>query len=381
MNDVRQLPTCITEASTRRLAGHNSSEKSAESVPLVLHPWLKRQADSKMATTPALTPKSITAACGLTLLTSSLGLLTTASKSVDGTYAFNSATVPFLAELVKLLVSFYLLRKQQAESPELARMTRTWQSIMLFPVPSLIYWVHNNVQFWTLKFVDPATYQVLGNLKIVTTGVLFRVLLRRRLSTLQWIALALLMIGATTSQLRTGGAAVGSGGILSAPIQGYLFGALSACLSALAAVYSEWIMKRNNDSLYWQNIQLYAFGVLFNGLGLTASDFMNGFSNGPWPMALVRGYSAVTYLVVANLAFTGLLVSWVMKFADSIMKVYATSMAMLVTMVASVVLFGLQPTLQLALGIATASISLVLYYLPASALVATEAPDTARIPK
>jgi hypothetical protein len=30
--------------------------------------------------------------------------------------------------------------------------------------------VHNNVQFMTLKFVDPATYQILGNLKIVTTA-------------------------------------------------------------------------------------------------------------------------------------------------------------------------------------------------------------------
>ena len=39
----------------------------------------------------------------------------------------------------------------------------------------------------------------------------------------------------------------------------------------------------------------------------------------------------MTWLVVANLAFSGLLVSWVMKFADSIVKVYATSMAMLLT--------------------------------------------------
>ncbi len=58
-------------------------------------------------------------------------------------------------------------------------------------------------QFWTLRYVDPATYQILGNLKIVTTGVLFRLLLQRRLSMLQWIALVLLMIGATTSQVRS----------------------------------------------------------------------------------------------------------------------------------------------------------------------------------
>lgn len=47
-------------------------------------------------------------------------------------------------------------------------------------------------------------------------------------------------------------------------------------------------------------------GVLRGGGGLTH---------------LTRGYSPVTWLVVANLGFTGLLVSWVMKFADSIMKV------------------------------------------------------------
>lgn len=47
---------------------------------------------------------------------------------------------------------------------------------------------------------------------------------------------------------------------------------------------------------------------------------------------------------------------------------YATSVAMLVTMVVSIGLFGLQPTLQMGLGITTASISLVLYYAPLSML-------------
>lgn len=57
---------------------------------------------------------------GLTVLTSSLGLLTTASKSSDGSYAYNSATVPFLAEALKLAVSMYLLRSQQRTNPEVS---------------------------------------------------------------------------------------------------------------------------------------------------------------------------------------------------------------------------------------------------------------------
>jgi UDP-sugar transporter A1/2/3 len=50
-----------------------------------------------------------------------------------------------------------------------------------------------------------------------------------------------------------------------------------------------------------------------------------------------------------NLAFTGLLVSWIMKFADTIVKVYSTSMAMLVTMLISAWLFNVQPNLQVRL--------------------------------
>ena len=58
-------------------------------------------------------------------------------------------------------------------------------------------------QFYFLRYVDPATYQILGNLKIVTTGLLLRVALRRHMSRLQWMALVLLMAGAATSQINT----------------------------------------------------------------------------------------------------------------------------------------------------------------------------------
>ena len=216
------------------------------------------------------------------------GLLTTASKT-NGGYAYNFATVPLLAELLKLAISAALLQRQRRTKPEAARTTRNWRTAALFLVPSVIYWLHNNVQFFTLRclllahhitrppsaqtsckpamlsmllpahqvthppsvqtlsmhvacsgyhglcassteharagrrdgsptsqreegamlggrwtqrrLVDPATYQILGNLKIVTTGLLLWACLRRQLSVLQWLALALLMIGATTSQV------------------------------------------------------------------------------------------------------------------------------------------------------------------------------------
>lgn len=57
--------------------------------------------------------------------------------------------------------------------------------------------------------------------------------------------------------------------------------------------------------------------------GLTRCPGIAGFGGGIWLFTLFKGYDWLTVLVVANLAFSGLLVSWVMKFADSILKVSA----------------------------------------------------------
>ncbi|KAJ6799470.1 CMP-sialic acid transporter 1 [Iris pallida] len=283
----------------------------------------------------------------LTILTSSQGILTTLSQT-NGRYRYDYATIPFLAEIFKLLVSsLFLWREFRASTPP--RMTTEWRSVRLFPIPSIIYLVHNNVQFATLTYVDPSTYQIMGNLKIVTTGILFRLFLQRKLSNLQWLAIVLLAVGTTTSQVKGCGEA-SCDSLFSAPVQGYVLGVLSACLSALAGVYTEYLMKKNSDSLYWQNVQLYLFGAIFNMARLLWDDFRVGFDRGPWWQRLFNGYTITTWLVVLNLGSTGLLVSWLMKYADNIVKVYSTSMAMLLTMILSVYLFTFKPTVQLFFG-------------------------------
>ncbi|KAH7658209.1 solute carrier family 35 (UDP-sugar transporter) member A1/2/3 protein [Dioscorea alata] len=302
----------------------------------------------------------------LTLLTSSQGILTTLSQT-NGRYRYDYATIPFLAEIFKLLVSSFLLWKEcKGSSPP--RMTTEWKTVRLFPIPSIIYLVHNNVQFATLTYVDPSTYQIMGNLKIVTTGILFRLFLKRKLSNLQWMAIVLLAVGTTTSQVKGCGEAT-CDSIFSSPIQGYILGLVSACLSALAGVYTEYLMKKNNDSLYWQNVQLYTFGAIFNMLRLLWDDFRIGFDKGPWWQHLFNGYTLTTWLVVLNLGSSGLLVSWLMKYADNIIKVYATSTAMLLTMILSIYLFSFQPTIQLFLGIIICMMSVHMYFAPPQMLI------------
>lgn len=54
-------------------------------------------------------------------------------------------------------------------------------------------------------------------------------------------------------------------------------------------------------------------------------DFRSGFEEGPWWQRLFNGYDMTTWLVVLNLGTTGLLVSWLMKYADNIVKVSCLS--------------------------------------------------------
>ena len=294
----------------------------------------------------------------LTCFTCSQGLLMEGSK-VGGKYPYNSATVPLLAEFTKLIMSLVLLRGAYKKDPKGTIMTTEWKSIMLYPIPSIIYLFHNNVQFYTMAYVDAATYQILGNLKIVTTGILFRFALKKKLSRTQWVALLLLTTGATVSQINGC-----KGEMLAAPMMGYVLGLLSAMLSATAGVYTEFLLKKNNDNLYWQNVQLYGFGAIFNALRLTYDDVNSGFENGFWLQNGFYGYNLVTWLIVINFSFSGLFVSWLQKFADTIVKVYATSSAMLLTLVLAVAFFGLEPTLQLFLGIIIACCSINLYFMP-----------------
>lgn len=201
--------------------------------------------------------------------------------------------------------------------------------------------------------------------------------MKRKLSILQWMAIVLLAVGTTTSQIK-GCGEMKCDSLFSAPLQGYLLGILSACLSALAGIYTEYLLKKDNDSFYWQNVQIYTFGVLFNMIRLIMEDITSGFEKGPWWKRLFNGYDYITWLVVLNLSSTGLLVSWLMKYSDNIAKVYATSMAMLLTMVLSVWLFDFKPTLQLLLGIVICVMSLQMYYTPGHMLV--DLPHKSKLP-
>lgn len=186
-------------------------------------------------------------------------------------------------------------------------------TLLLFGAPSLLYFVNNNVAFWCLHFLDPGSYAVLIQLKVATTAVAFRAAFGRTrpIGARRWAALLLLLLGCAASQLRTSVRET-----LAQPLMGYVLVLTQCTISAVASIYTEWLLKRSSQSIYLQNLQMYVYGTLF-GLAALASK-------GLTPVDLIEGWNAAAFVSMGLLAFSGLTVSAIMKYGKKRVRERAT---------------------------------------------------------
>ncbi|KMT01582.1 hypothetical protein BVRB_9g215780 [Beta vulgaris subsp. vulgaris] len=289
----------------------------------------------------------------LTILTSSQAILIVWSKRA-GKYEYSVTTANFLVESLKCALSLVALAKSwKIEGvTEDNRLSTTVDEVSVYPIPAALYLVKNLLQYYIFAYVDAPGYQILKNLNIISTGVLYRIILKKQLSEIQWAAFILLCAGCTTAQLNSN-----SDRVLQTPLYGWVMAIIMALLSGFAGVYTEAIIKkRPQRNINVQNFYLYIFGMIFNAIAIVIQDYDAVANKG-----FFHGYSFVTVLMIVNHALSGLAVSMVMKYADNIVKVYSTSVAMLLTAVVSVFLFGFHLSLAFFLGATVVSVSVYMH--------------------
>uniref|UniRef100_A0A2P2LEG8 CMP-sialic acid transporter 4 isoform X2 n=1 Tax=Rhizophora mucronata TaxID=61149 RepID=A0A2P2LEG8_RHIMU len=291
----------------------------------------------------------------LTVLTSSQAILIVWSKRA-GKYEYSVTTANFLVETLKCVLSLAALARiwKSHGVTEDNRLSTTMDEVIVYPIPAALYLIKNLLQYYIFAYVDAPGYQILKNLNTVSTGVLYQLILKKKLSQIQWAAFILLCAGCTTAQLNPS-----SDHVLQTPLQGWIMAIIMALLSGFAGVYTEAIMKkRPSRNVNVQNFWLYVFGMVFNAVAILIQDFDAVMNKG-----FFHGYSLITTLMILNHALSGIAVSMVMKYADNIVKVYSTSVAMLLTAVVSIFLFGFHLSLAFFLGTVVVSVSIYLHYM------------------
>ncbi|KAF9328314.1 hypothetical protein BG006_008478 [Podila minutissima] len=228
--------------------------------------------------------------------------------------------------------------------------------ILLFAVPGAIYFFNNNLTFILLSLMPAPTYVVLSNLKILTTGLFSYWFLHRMLTKPQWISLGILFFSTAISQVD-----LEQGLSLSISPQAFLLMILFCSLSAAASVFSEYVMKERfaNESIHLQNMKLYMFGILFNGITYLLTPAAPTESG---PAGFWSDMAPIHFFVILAYASLGLVTSAIIKFSGSITKVYASSMSMFFAALVSWLFLSDQLTVLFFVGCFGCCYALHLYY-------------------
>ena len=247
--------------------------------------------------------------------------------------------------------------------------------LMRLPSHLLRTVIQNNLQFVAASNLEAATFQVSYQMKILTTAAFSVVLLRRKLTPLKWVALFFLAIGVGIVQIQSSVAKNPSGDGSSAdvhtmiPFKGFLAVAAACFTSGLAGVYFEMVIKNSTADLWVRNVQLSLFSLL---PALVPIVMMPS----PSPGAPAHSVPSITHLfanftpwawaTVLTQVLGGLITALVIKYADNIMKGFATSLSIVISFLASVGLFHFRITASFIVGASVVLTATWLYSQPDS---------------
>jgi len=136
-----------------------------------------------------------------------LGALLLASASQRQPTRYLNSTAVTLSELIKVAIS--LIGIAATERLMLRGLLRAAhqtllgqpQQLLKVAVPALLYTVQNNVIYASLAHIDSVTFQITYQLKLVSSLLAARLLLKKPVARTKWLSVALLTLGVVFVQL------------------------------------------------------------------------------------------------------------------------------------------------------------------------------------
>ncbi|KAF1742278.1 hypothetical protein MXB_4988 [Myxobolus squamalis] len=231
-----------------------------------------------------------------------------------------------------------------------------YKQTMKVCVPSFLYVIQNNLLLVAIKNLPAVVFQIL------TTALMSVIMLNRHLNRKQWFALVILFTGVvlvnwkpeTKSESKELNASADSA--ISTTFVGLSAVVLCCLTSAFSGVYFELLLKKEKSDIIIANIQLSLSGVV---LSVLTGIFLN--YNIILEKGFFVGFNKYVWIYIFTQAIGGLVVAVVVKYADNILKGFATSVAIILSAILSYFLFSFSITFLFTLG-ASLVISSVLIY-------------------
>tara|TARA_B110001452_G_scaffold137328_1_gene114175 strand:+ start:91 stop:1131 length:1041 start_codon:yes stop_codon:yes gene_type:complete len=280
-------------------------------------------------------------------------LMEVAKRGNGGHAPFHTPSAVFYTEAVKLVIALGVWAAQTRHLEYTGLESLRASTVLAYAVPAALFAVQNNLVYFAMQLLDPPTFQLWACFKLIPVGVFSSLLLARRLSAVQWAALVLLALGMANTTLDCKAllnAAQGGGGT-TRQTRGITILVFNGCLSGLSTVANEWLIKFQDPRapLMFKNLMIYTFGCLL--------------CVGSWqPKTAPQFTSPLVLTIILTNAAAGLCVSLVLKYCDSLVKGFSTSVSVILAMMASSVMFGFELTRPFAVGSAVVCCAFYLYF-------------------
>ena len=291
-------------------------------------------------------------------------------------HRYHPSEAVVMSEVVKLIISLALAAKAQEPRPAMAGRSLLVRVVdryvgaardayaepgsYVLLVPAALYAVQNNLQYVAASNLEPAVFQVLYQMKVLTTAFFSVVLLKRELKPAQWSAIALLAAGLATVGSATTGPSAPKPGVNFAVGFAAVFAA--CCSSGFSSVYFERVVKQRSRplprapprgrvardapppakkpiSVWARNAQMATFSSTIACCGAVLKD-----GDAIADRGILAGFSPIVWVTVLLQACGGLCTAAVIAYADNLLKGFATGGSMIISVLVSALWLQFQVT-------------------------------------
>lgn len=295
----------------------------------------------------------------------------------NGKISFNSSAMNLTIEFLKLIISLFGILTEQNSTSYFSL-----KKSIKFAIPAFLYFVNNNLAVYIQLYMDSTSYQLLSNLKILTTAIMYYFIIGRQISKTRWLSLVLLFFSGIfysfgnlkslkdyyidqedlNNFLMPNSKADTVKYRLRSEIYiteiGFLMIVIYAFISGISGVFNEYLLKSNlSDSFFMQNFYLYSFGCGFNLLGFLIEKKYRNVEI----FDFFKGFNIFTLLIIATQVLNGVFMSIVMKYSSNITRLFIISSSVILTTVLSILIFSLQINVFFYLSFFVIMIALYLY--------------------
>ena len=192
--------------------------------------------------------------------------LTLINTNPDSRYCPSTAVLA--AEILKIFISLFACYFIDANGSyttfrELVQIELLNNKIdwLKLTIPSLLYTLQNSIQYFSMSLLSAPVFQVLYQMKIITTALFSVVILQKRIGAYQWLSVIALAGGVALVQLSQ---LTEHGDSKSNSLIGLISVLFSCVTSGFAGVYFESVLKNSKASIWIRNIQLSLIGIILS---------------------------------------------------------------------------------------------------------------------